>query len=307
MSLAPPLTLHQHLPVHNAYHSHLHSHCIIAYLSTTRVTHISTHTPPALTCPQHVSLTSPLTLHHSLPALNTCHSHINSHSTSTYLPTTCVTHTSTYTPSALICPQHVSLTPPLILHLSLPALNTCHSHLHSHSTSTYLPTTCVTHTSTYTPSALICPQHVSLTPPLILHLSLPALNTCHSHLHSHSTSTYLPTTCVTHTSTHTPSALICPQHVSLTPPLILHLSLPALNTCHSHLHSHSISTYLPSTRVTHTFTHTPSALTYPQHVSLTPPLTPLQHLSAHSMCHSHLHSPRLSMTTSIFVFNFVMK
>ena len=272
-----------------------------------RVTRTSTHTPSALTCPQRVSPTPPLTLHHSLPVHNTCHSHLNSHSTSTYLPTTRATHTSTHTPSALTCPQHVSLTPQLTLHQHLPTHNAYHSHLHLQAIIAYLPTTRVTHTSTYTPSALTFPQHVSLTPSLTLHQNLPTHNTCHSHLHSHYTSTYLPTTCVTHTSTHTPSALTFPQHVSLIPPLTLHQHLSAHNMCHSHFHLYSILAYQPSTRVTHTFTHTPSALTYPQHVSLTPPLTPLQHLSAHNMCHSHLHSPRRSMTTSIFAFNFLMK
>ena len=238
-----------------------------------RVTRTSTHTPSALTCPQGVSPTPPLTLHHSLLAHNTCHSHLNSHSTSTYLPTTRATHTSTHTSPALTYPQRVSLTSPLTGHHSLPAHNTCHSHLHLHSISTYLPSTRVTHTFTHTPSELTYPQHVSLAPPLTLHQHLPTHNMCHSHLHSHSISTYVPSTRVTHTSTHTPSALICPQHVSLTPPLIHHLSLPALNMCHSHLHSHSICTYPPTTRVTHTSTHTPSALICQQHVSLAPPLT----------------------------------
>ena len=64
MSLTPPLTLHQYLPVHNTCHSHLHLHSIIAYLPSRRS-----------------------------PTHKKCHSHLHLHSISTYLPSTRVTHT----------------------------------------------------------------------------------------------------------------------------------------------------------------------------------------------------------------------
>ena len=149
MSLTPPLTLHQHLPVHNTCHAHLHLHSIIAYLLSRRS-----------------------------PTHKKCHSSLHLHSISTYLSSTRVTHTSTYTPSALTCPQHMSLTPPLTLHQHLPVHNMCHSHLHLHSIIAYLP-------------SKRSPTHKKY----------------HSHLHLHSISTYLPSTStrVTHTSTYTPS------------------------------------------------------------------------------------------------------